>query len=284
MSVSLTDITTGEVDGRGFYDELMRTSKAHLKEEFEASRITGVEYSTVYLGAMNANLSTAASVIMQYELVNIQQQTAEESLDNTKKQGLLLDAQLAQATAQTNLLVDELTNLRPEQLTQLQEQIDLLQTQDLGQLQQTKLLLEQTAGQVAQNLVTGKQEDLVDEQIKTEATNTVDATSGLAFATLTKTNTENSILAQKKLTEDAQTIGTAASVGGLIGAEMALKEEQKESFVRDAEQKAAKFYADVFSIIYSTSPADPNANPVIWGLDGATSTRVMQKVVDGIGA
>lgn len=281
--IKIEDVTTGEVEGRGLYDELMRTSKAHLEHEFSEARITGSDYATVYLGMLTANLSTATNFVLQYELNNIELEVRQEALKNTIKEGLLLDAQLAQLNAQTALLEDELVSLRPKQAIQLENQNTLLTTQNAGQLEQTRLVTEQILGQTAQNQVTGKQEDLIDEQIKTEATNTVDATGGLAKANLDKSEAEVSILSQKKITEEAQTVGTVGSVGGLVGSEMALKNEQKESFIRDAEQKTAKFYADILSIAYSTAPEDAANAPDLWGFGRVESVKVTNKLLDGIG-
>lgn len=290
MAIETTDITTGEVAGRGFYDELMRTSKAHLDQEYADGRITGADFATVYLGVMTSNLNTASNVIMQRELSNLRIRIEEENLDNVHKQGLLIDAQIAQAVAQTALLTDELTNLRPKQATQLDNQNTLLVNQNSGQVLQNLLIDEQTAGQIAQNLVIGKQKDLIDEQIKTEATNTVDAIGGLAKASLDKTSAEVSILGKKEVTETAQTLGqiddvfAANYISGLIGSEMKLKTEQKESFVRDAEQKTAKFYADMLSIAYSTAPDDSYNDPAAWGFGQVESNRVTTKLLSGIGA
>ena len=46
-------LTTQSIDGVGVFDVLMKTTKLHLKEEYEAGRITGQEYATVYIEAMN---------------------------------------------------------------------------------------------------------------------------------------------------------------------------------------------------------------------------------------
>ncbi len=288
MTISLKSLTGGELAGGGVYDELMRTTLAHVKSEHEAGRITDANYATVYLGAMNANLSVAAQFTLQYELTNQQLLIAAESLANTKKQGELLDVQIAQVLAQNGLLVDELDNLRPLQKVQTIAQTDLIGKQELQQVEQTKLVVLQQAGQEAQTNVTVKQEALVDEQISAEATKTVDATGGQALAMLNKTEAEVATINQKKLTEEAQTIGSVGNsddtldTGGLIGYEMKLKKAQGDSFLRDAEQKAAKFYSDVLSIVYSTNPDGADADPALWGLGPADSKAVMTKVLDGI--
>lgn len=281
--IKTTDVTTGEAKGRGFYDELMRTSKSHLQEEYEAGRITGADYSNVYLSVMASNLQTASSFILQYEINNKQLEIAEEQRKNAIKQNELLTAQITQIASQTALTDDELTRLRPLQELQAQHQNTLLQSQNSGQIAQNTLLTSQNIGQLAQNELVAKQEDLLDEQIKSEAVNTVDPTGGIAKANYDKTLAEQAVINQKLITETAQTVGTTATIGGLVGAEMSLKTEQKESFVRDAEQKAAKFYSDVLSIVYSTNPDGADADPALWGIGPSNSHKVLTKLLDGIG-
>lgn len=282
MTISIKDITTGEVAGRGSYDALMRTTLAHIKAEHAAGRITDSNYATVYLGALQSNLSVATQFTLQHELTNQQLLIAAETLINTKKQGELLDAQVTQTAAQTALLTDELAELRPLQKAQISAQTNLTNKQEAQQVAQTALTVLQQVGQDAQNAVTVKQELLVAEQIKSEATKTVDATGGQALAVLNKTNAEKETIDQKKATEIAQTTGTTATVGGLIGYEMKLKEAQGDSFLRDAEQKAAKFYSDTLSIVYSTNPDGADANPALWGLGPTDGKAVMTKLLAGI--
>jgi hypothetical protein len=79
-------LTTVDLKGSGAFDVLMRATKMHLLEEYDASRITGVEYSTVYLGALVQVLQTATQFLMNEQQVHkinaeiglIRQQTVTE--------------------------------------------------------------------------------------------------------------------------------------------------------------------------------------------------------------
>lgn len=90
LAIPLDRLTTVALDGSGVFDALMRATKLHLQEEYEAERITGKEYTTVYLGALTAVLQTATQFLMneqQVHLINAQiglvrQQTVTE-LANT---------------------------------------------------------------------------------------------------------------------------------------------------------------------------------------------------------
>lgn len=60
----LASLTTEAIDGKGAFDALMRATKLHLLEEFNAQRITGNEYATVYLGALSAVLQVSIQFLL----------------------------------------------------------------------------------------------------------------------------------------------------------------------------------------------------------------------------
>jgi len=86
LATPLKTLTTTELDGSGVFDQLMKTVKLHLQEEFQSQRITGHEYSTVYLGALSAVLQTATQFLLNEQQVHqinaqiglIRQQTVTE--------------------------------------------------------------------------------------------------------------------------------------------------------------------------------------------------------------
>lgn len=90
LSTPLESLTSVAIDGSGAFDKLMQATKLHLKEEHDAQRITGQEYSTVYLGALTAVLQTSIQFLLNEQQVNqinaqiglIRQQTVSE-LANT---------------------------------------------------------------------------------------------------------------------------------------------------------------------------------------------------------
>jgi len=89
------------------------------------------------------------------------------------------------------------------------------------------------------------------------------------------------LYAQKKITELAQTTTTPAS-GSVMGVQNDLMATQKASYLRDAEQKAAKMLIDTWNVRRN---ADPTSNPV-----SATNRlrdedigSAVDKMLDGIG-
>ena len=61
--IAITDITTGAIDGSGVFDKLMQAGEAHLSNEYKVHRITGKEYSTVYLGMMQSAMAQAVQFL-----------------------------------------------------------------------------------------------------------------------------------------------------------------------------------------------------------------------------
>lgn len=98
LATPLARLTEAKVEGDGAFDVLMRSAKAHLKEEFDAQRITGDDYSKVYLGVMQAVMQTSTQFLLNEQQAMqigaqiglIRQQTVTElaQTDDTIPQGL----------------------------------------------------------------------------------------------------------------------------------------------------------------------------------------------------
>ena len=76
---SLT-VTDNVVTGTGAFDDLMEAVNIHLEAQFNLGRITGSDYATVYLGAMQAALQNSVAFVMGLEKTN-----AEVTLINQKE-------------------------------------------------------------------------------------------------------------------------------------------------------------------------------------------------------
>ena len=82
MAITIADLTAGVstdasnvVTGTGVLDDMMETVNAHMAAQFNLGRITGSDYATVYLTAIQATLQQAVSYT-----VGMQKGNAEESL------------------------------------------------------------------------------------------------------------------------------------------------------------------------------------------------------------
>jgi hypothetical protein len=274
--LDIRSLSTGESAGSGLYEELMRAGNSHILQEFKAGRLVGEAYASVYLGAMQANLSAAIQYLLQYETVNKNLEVLDEQIKQNQKQNELLELQkeqlsIANATAKYNLDV-----MLPAQLLQLKKQTELV-------VEQVNQATAQTAQITAQIALTKKQQDLVDEQIRDAKDKHTNPTGGLNKAQYDKLMAEKVIADQKLITEKAQTSSSinGTAVGGLIGQEMTLKKNQGDSFLRNAEIQVAKLYSDAFSVMYSTDAEGMDNQAFGFGSD--ESFEVMKKTAAGIG-
>ena len=108
--LNVSELTTAEIAGTGVFDVLMQSVKNHVQEEHAKSRITGKEYATVYLEALQSTMAQSIEYLLRAKTLGFE-------LDNLGKQGVLLDhqaeiaikdaqlksAQIAQTHAQTEL-------------------------------------------------------------------------------------------------------------------------------------------------------------------------------------
>lgn len=107
--VTLDKLTTANVTGTGVFDVLMRSVKAQLDVEYQANRIKGSEYSTVYLGALQAVLQTSLQMVLAQEKTNLEIQVLEKEL-------LLRDQQVTR----TNKEIEVLEQKRLTELAQVE--------------------------------------------------------------------------------------------------------------------------------------------------------------------
>lgn len=161
---ALEELTTISTDGTGVFDVLMRANKAHLEQEFTLGRIKGVEYSTVYLGSLEAVMRASLEFLLQRE-----KSRAEIAL--VEAQTAKVEAEVALVEQQTANAVIEATVLQAQKC-KLDAEFDLLQSNKLKTAQETALLLWKTNTEQAQtqgagvdaNSVVGRQMALYQAQ------------------------------------------------------------------------------------------------------------------------
>ena len=119
--LNVTELTTAEIAGTGVFDVLMQSVKNHVQEEHTKSRITGKEYATVYLEALQSTMAQSIEYLLRAKTLGFE-------LDNLGKQGVLLDhqaeiaikdaqlkfAQIAQTQAQTELTEQQVKSAEAE--------------------------------------------------------------------------------------------------------------------------------------------------------------------------
>lgn len=171
------DLTTGVVDGSGAFDALMQGFKVHLKEEYQANRISGAEYTKAFIALTGNAMAGAVQFLLGrdgafWQAVTAQAQaiSARVQLETAKVQyaAVLLEA----LNSRANYALTKL-KLATEDVTFASGEYQLINILPLQRL----LLSEQAEAARAQTLnvrsdgvttivgVLGKQKDLYDQQI-----------------------------------------------------------------------------------------------------------------------
>lgn len=242
-------LTTGVVDGDGVFDILMKTTKLHLMEEYDAGRITGIEYSTVYLGALNAVLTQAIKYISDHqqttkttaEIGFIRQQTVSElsKTDDTLPTGLGFNATSAVKglVAEEKLLNAQKISLAEKQVAVEEKNLILTDQKIVTELSRTDFDIPVGYGlnnsQYVEGLAGAERSkieadtELTKQQVMTElagtsdtvltgyAKNTSATIGGAAKKAIDKAQSEVMLLKQKVATELAQTDNTIPAGTGV---------------------------------------------------------------------
>jgi hypothetical protein len=297
-TVKLTDLTHATVAGNGVFDVLMRAVKAHLEQEWTAGRIKGTEYSTVYLSALQTTLQTALQFVLSQEKTNqeielvkaqieVQKQQAANLLleaANIPKQGIVLDKQALDLVAATALKGVQVSQVTAETLN-IPKQGQLIDAQTGVQNQQAANLSAEAANIPKQGLLIDAQRTVQTQQaanLLAEASN-IPKQGLLIDANKLKADAEKGLLDQKKVTEVAQVDGSVVNASSVIGKENAVRTEQAITFVRDAEQKAAKLMVEFMSAAV-VADSGQLSNVTTANLNAASIGSVVTKLKQGIGA
>lgn len=214
--IQIENLTTAEVEGRGVFDELMRSAKSHIQSEFDKDRITGNNYSDVYLGTMQAVLAQSVQFLLQQGI--------------SSKQIEQLDAQIEQTKAQTALITKQ-ELLIDKQMAQIDAEVALTEQRLLTEVENTKVQAANALNAQTQNLLLLQQIEKVKAELEVLAEQKFNAQ------------------AQRLDTVNGQ------PVAGSIGKQKELYQAQIDGFTRDAEQKLTKILLDVWSVSRTTNDA-----------------------------
>ena len=142
-------------------------------------------------------------------------------------------------------------------------------------LQQSVAFLVQRDAIYLNNLLTQAQIDKANKELAL-----LDKQIELIEAQIASQESNNTLIAQKVKTEKAQIQDTVdgEAVVGVTGAQTALYKQQKEGFIRDAEQKALKIISDT----WITRKTVDDGTPLPTGFDTGAVDAFTRKVADGV--
>lgn len=261
--IQVTDLTQATVTGEGVFDVLMRATKAHLDEEFKKNRITGPEYSTVYLGSVQQVMQTSLEFLLQRRRIGLEAELLAQQI-------LLAQVEVQKAEAAVRLA--------EKQILLAEKEIEI-QTANLAKIPAEIAHIEAQTTLLGQQFENAKVENLVLQAQKCK----LDAEFDLIGQNVLKAGAETTLLGQKTTTERAQVSAMGVDEDSVIGRQKRLYFAQTEGFKRDAEQKVAKIMTDTWGIRRSTDEEGTQASATN-RLDDATIGRAVSKLLEGVGA
>ena len=278
--IVITDVTSGTLPGTGAFDELMSSNQLRLDKQYAQNRLRGADYAKVYLGSMEAIMQQAIVYILGRQEADKKAELIEEQTIKTEAETRLVEAQILKVVAETALVEQETLNA----------------------IIQGQILTETVLKVIAETSLIGKQEDLIDGQIlkivqeieltkaqvwsekgKVSSDCSIIAPptviGGLIGGQLQKIENEGFLIAQKVITETAQTASNTVD-DSVIGKQKLLYQAQTDGFARDAEQKLCKIMADSWNTRRVTDEQTTARNT---GLEDDEINRVMNAAKNGIG-
>jgi hypothetical protein len=112
--IPLSSLTEATIAGGGAFDVLMRATKAHLEQEFDKNRIKGPEYSTVYLGSLEAVMKTALDFVLQKNKHALELELIKQQIANAILEGKVLVAQECKLRAEFDLTMATILKVNAE--------------------------------------------------------------------------------------------------------------------------------------------------------------------------
>ncbi len=243
-ALTMADLTAGDgtIAGSGAFDVLMKAINKHLDEQYKKNRLSAAEWGKVYIQGIELALTQANSYL-------VESNKATWAGENAKRQAEMLEIQKA-------TLVQEHSTRVLETIT---AKMNLAKIQvDANVSMGTLVLGKAKIGDMYHDILAKEaQQLLIDEQVDQARAATKDTlASGAAVAGIisidkslkTKqiTLVEEQIDAARAQTKNTL-IGGVTAVGGILGAQKSLYDQQKQSYIHDSMNKAAKLLADAWT-------------------------------------
>ena len=239
--IANSELTTTTLDGTGTFDVLMRGFKAHLKEEYNQSRITGAEYTKAYTALVESAMAQGVQFLLGKDASFWQAMSAQIQAITAKLQ--LETARVRHTTAQLEALNQEATFA----LTKMRLANENMQY-CIGKFNHEQMLPAQKTGQDIANRTAVYNLDMIMplQKVGLEHSNSI-----ALFNLQTMLPQQYELLVEQTEVQRAQTLDTRSdgiTVVGAVGKQKDLYSQQIVSYQRDSELKAAKLFADAWTV------------------------------------
>lgn len=243
-TLTLQSLTEGEstMTGSGAFDIIMKAVNKHLEAQYQKQRLSGAEWGKVYIQGIELALTQASNYLVASTNAAWQGETA-------KRQAEMLELQKATLIQEHSTKILETITAK---LNMAQTQINANVAQ--GTLVATKVKI----GDVFHDILAKEaQQELLNEQVDQARTMTKDtlrsgaAISGISLIDKNLKNKQITLVSEQIDAARAQTKNTVidglTQVGGILGSQRALYDQQKESYIHDSMNKAARLLSDAWT-------------------------------------
>lgn len=86
--------TENQLDGKGVFDVLMHSAEEHIKAEYDAGRITGANYSNIYLQTIQSVLQTSLQMVLQADTTWLEAEKLKLEVAQTRLQAEMTALQI----------------------------------------------------------------------------------------------------------------------------------------------------------------------------------------------
>ena len=258
--IDVGTLTDRVVGGAGIFDVIMDAVKAHLVVEYEANRISGVEYARVYTAAIEAALGNATQILLNKDQAYWQALAARQQAYIAQAQFATSKVTFETAKAEMVLAGFRAKTVRAEYAgakMQLAIQSTSYCTSEYNLLEMLPLQKAQLTAQnsqiSAQTTLITAQKLQVDKEVQksTAEISLIDANTTNALAQTAVITNQATLVKEQSEAQRAQTLDTRSDslpVTGAIGKQKALQTQQITSYQQDAAVKGAKFWVDGFTV------------------------------------
>lgn len=256
----VTTSTDGKytVTGTGVFDDLMEAVNAHLDAQFNLGRLTGADYATVYLGAVQSSMQQSVAFILGKQQADKQAELLEaQTLDIHDQAVLRTQSSDADLSIKRQQIINEaFTNGMEvnEYIWEIEYKLNLGETY-------TYVTVENLTDNDVIALMTADPHDARYPEVNavTLSMSKVIQHAGKSTAAtiIAKTQEEVDLLKQKRITEHAQTltetIGSTIATSSVMGKQAELFTQQAVGFENDAKNAFNKNMADIIKMQINTA-------------------------------
>lgn len=290
---NIDELTTGQLDGNGVFDKLMKTFELHLEREYQKQRIRGTDYANAYIGLINNALNQVADYALAKSKLPLELQLLEAQIHKTAtdtivatKQGGLIDAQILKEMAQTEMLHLEMEYKFPKELALIDEQIANMKAEvALKEYELKHIKPIQLALQEKELALRAKQLEISEKELGIKEQQLALAKFELeikAPAEVRSINAQADLYGQKVITEKAQTDPEVIKPDSVIDHNNKVLKQQAISYDNDSKLKATSMLIDTWKVRRNDDPDEAPVNDINKLNDPNIGTAV-EKVLSSVG-